>query len=386
VFREHWARVLAALTGFLGDLDLAEEAAQEAFAAAAERWPQDGVPASPAGWLIVTARNRAIDRIRRDRVLAAKYEMLAASLPPPQSMTETAFPDERLELIFTCCHPALATEVQVALTLRVVGGLTTSEIASAFLVPEATMAQRIVRAKRKIKAAGIPFRIPAAHLLPERLAAVLAVVYLIFNEGYDGRGELAGEAIRLGAALVELMPDEPEVCGLLALMLLHDSRRAARLRNGELVLLDDQERSLWDRAQIASGRAALERALAMRGRGPYVLQAAIASLHTQDSRDWPQILELYSELARITDSPVVALNRAVALAQASGAQAGLDAIEQLADLDGYRYFHAARADLLRRLERPADALLAYERALELARSQSERSFLAKRIAGLRAAR
>jgi RNA polymerase sigma-70 factor (ECF subfamily) len=386
VFRDHWARVLAALAGFLGDLDLAEEAAQEAFAAAADRWPRDGVPASPAGWLIATARNRAIDRIRRDKVLAAKYQLLAASESPPQSMSDTAFPDERLELIFTCCHPALATEVQVALTLRAVGGLTTGEIASAFLVPEATMAQRIVRAKRKIKAAGIPFRVPAAHLLPDRLAAVLAVVYLIFNEGYEGRGELAGEAIRLGGALVELMPDEPEACGLLALMLLHDSRRAARSRDGELVLLDDQERSLWDRAQIASGQAALERALAMRGRGPYVLQAAIASLHAQDSRDWSQILELYSELARITGSPVVALNRAVALAEAEGPQVGLDAIEELSDLDGYRYFHAARADMLRRLQRPADSLLAYERALALALAEPERRFLSKRIAGLRAAR
>jgi RNA polymerase sigma-70 factor (ECF subfamily) len=385
VFRDHWARVLAALTGFLGDLDLAEEAAQEAFAVAAARWPRDGVPASPAGWLIATARNRAIDRIRRDKVLAAKYRLLAAAESPPQSMSDATFPDERLELIFTCCHPALATEVQVALTLRAVGGLTTGEIASAFLVPEATMAQRIVRAKRKIKAAGIPFRVPAAHLLADRLAAVLAVVYLIFNEGYEGRGELAGEAIRLGGALVELMTDEPEACGLLALMLLHDSRRAARSRDGELVLLDDQERSLWDRAQIASGQAALERALAMRGRGPYVLQAAIASLHAQDSHDWPQILELYSELARIAGSPVVELNRAVALAEAQGPQAGLDAVEELRDLDGYRYFHAARADMLRRLQRPADSLLAYERALALAVSEPERRFLSKRIAGLRAA-
>jgi RNA polymerase sigma-70 factor (ECF subfamily) len=340
------------------------------------------VPANPAGWLIATARNRAIDRIRRDRVLAAKYKLLAASEVPPQNMSDTVFPDERLELIFTCCHPALATEVQVALTLRAVGGLTTSEIASSFLVPEATMAQRIVRAKRKIKAAGIPFRIPAAHLLPERLAAVLAVVYLIFNEGYEGRGELAREAIRLGGALVELMPDEPEACGLLALMLLHDSRRAARLRDGELVLLDDQDSSLWDRAQIASGQTVLERALAMRGRGPYVLQAAIAALHTQESRDWPRILELYAELARITGSPVVELNRAVALAEARGPREGLEAIERLRDLDGYRYFHAARADMLRRLGRPADALLAYERALALAHAEPERRFLCKRIAEL----
>jgi RNA polymerase sigma-70 factor (ECF subfamily) len=352
---------------------------------AAERWPRDGMPANPGGWLVATARNRAIDRIRRDRTLTAKYKLLGVPQAVEGDMQETAFPDERLELIFTCCHPALATDAQVALTLRTLGGLRTEEIARAFLVSEATMAQRLVRGKRKIKAAGIPFRIPPAHLLPDRLIAVLAVVYLIFNEGYDGRGELAAEAILLGGALVELMPDEPEVSGLLALMLLHDSRRTARFRNGELVLLADQDRTLWDREQIEAGRAALDRALALRGRGTggvYVLQAAIASLHAEDERDWPQIAALYGELARMTRSPVVELNRAVALAEAEGLETGLAAIDGLDELDTYHYFHAARADLLRRLGRPAEARAAYERALELAHSGPGRRFLADRIARL----
>ena len=272
VFRDEWGRVLASLIGFLGDFDLAEEAAQEAFAIAAERWPREGTPASPAAWLVTTARNRAIDRIRRDRTLAAKTHLLDVKEAVEDELEETTIPDERLELVFTCCHPALALDAQVALTLRTLGGLTTDEIARAFLVPEATMAKRLVRAKNKIRAARIPFRVPAAYLLPDRLAAVLAVVYLIFNEGYGGRGDLAAEAIRLGGALAELMPDEPEVHGLLALMLFNDARRDARYADGAIVLLRDQDRSLWNGEQIVQGQAALDRALALGGRDVYVLQ------------------------------------------------------------------------------------------------------------------
>jgi RNA polymerase sigma-70 factor, ECF subfamily len=296
-------------------------------------------------------------------------------------MDEATIPDERLELIFTCCHPALAVEAQVALTLRTLGGLATDEIARAFIVPEATMAQRLVRAKKKIKAAGIPFRVPPDHLLPDRLAAVLAVVYLIFNEGYGGRNELAAEALRLGRALAELMPDEPEVHGLLALMLLHDARRDARFDGGELVLLADQDPARWDAAEIAAGRERLERALALRGRGPYVVQAAIASLHADEPRDWPQIAALYGELARITGSPVVELTRAVAVAETEGAEAGLRIVEML-PLDGYRYFHATRGELLARLDRTDEARAAYERALELVGEGAERRLLLRKLAAL----
>jgi RNA polymerase sigma-70 factor, ECF subfamily len=380
-FRDQWGRVLAALVGFLGDIDLAEEATQEAFAAAAERWPRDGTPSNPANWLVTTARNRAIDRVRRERTLAEKTRLLEQPEAEEQPMEATTFPDERLELVFTCCHPALSTEAQVALTLRTLGGLTTEEIAAAFLVPAATMAQRLVRAKRKVKAAGIPFRVPPDHLLPDRIAAVLAVVYLIFNEGYGGGGELSAEALRLGRAMAELMPDEPEVHGLLAMMLLLDARREARFEGEEIVLLADQDPSLWDAEQIEEGRACLDRALALRGRGPYVIQAAIASLHAEEHRDWPQIAALYGELSRITGSPVIELNRAAAIAEAEGPAAGLAIVEGL-DLDGYRYLHAARADLLRRLDRKEEAREAYGRALQLADDPAERRLLERRLAEL----
>ncbi|MEA2370016.1 MAG: hypothetical protein QOH12_410 [Solirubrobacteraceae bacterium] len=378
VFRDQWGRVLAALIGFLGDFDLAEEAAQEAFAIAAERWRRDGVPTNPGAWLVTTARNRALDRIRRDRTFAAKTRLLENPFADEDTVDSTTFPDERLELVFMCCHPALPTEAQVALTLRTLGGLTTAEIARAFLVGESTMAQRLVRAKAKIKGAGIPFRIPLDHLLPDRLAAVLAVVYLIFNEGYGGRGDLATDALRLGRALTELMPDEPEVHGLLAMMLLHDARRDARFSGGDLVLLTDQDRSVWDRPQIAAGQAVLDRALALFGRGPYVVQAAIASLHIEDPPDWAEIAELYRELVRLTGSPVVELSRAVAVAESQGPAAGLEIVDRLS-LDGYRYLHSTRGDLLRRLGRADEAREAYDRALDLAHDPTERRFLERRV-------
>jgi len=383
-----------------GHWDLAEECAQDAFALAVERWPRDGVPRNPGAWLTTTARRKAIDRLRRDRVLAEKRALLEADAalaalaaePEPEEMTELE--DDRLRLIFTCCHPALATEAQVALTLRTLGGLSTAEIARAFLVPEPTMAQRLVRVKRKIREAGIPYRVPPAHLLPERLHAALAVLYLIFNEGYSAtagdalvRRELCAEAVRLGRVLCDLMPDEPEALGLLALMLLHDARRDARAGpGGELVLLEDQDRAAWHREQIDEGAALVERALRMRRPGPYQLQAAIAALHCgaarADETDWPQIAALYGELLRYQPTAVVALNRAVAVAMAGAPEDGLrllDAAGLAAALDGYLHYHSARADLLRRAGRRDEAAPAYRRALALTTNAVERAYLERRL-------
>jgi predicted RNA polymerase sigma factor len=346
------------------------------------------MPANPGAWLLTTARNRAIDQLRRQRTFAAKAPLLDLAEAAEDEMDElddNTIPDERLELIFTCAHPALAPEAQVALTLRALGGLSTEEIARAFLVSPETMKRRLSRAKGKIKATAIPFAVPPDHLLPERLVAVLAVVYLIFNEGYGGRVDLAAEAIRLGAVLAELMPDEPEVHGLLALMLIHHARRRARFADGELVLLGDQDRSLWDFDQIERGRERLDRALALRGRGPYVLQAAVASLQAEQPIDWRQVEALYRELASKTNSPVVELNRAVALAECEGPAAALELVDRL-KLDSYQYLHSTRAELLRRLGQLDEARRAYERALERAESEPERRFIARQIESLESSR
>jgi RNA polymerase sigma-70 factor, ECF subfamily len=385
LFRDEWGKVLATLVAIFGDIELAEEAAQESFVAAAERWPREGIPDSPTAWLTTTARNRAIDRIRREKTLALKVERLARERERTleEDMDETtAFPDERLELIFACCHPALALEAQVALTLRTIGGLSTEEIARSFLVPFETMSKRLGRAKHKIRDAGIPFAVPPEHLLPERLDAVLAVVYLIFNEGWgDGRVDLASEAIRLGRALAELMPDESEVLALLALMLLHDARREARFVQGRVVVLDDQDRSRWDQTRIADGRQLLERALALQGAGAYTIQAAIADLHLREPRDWREIATLYGFLAQISGSPIVEMNQAIAVAEVEGPETALAMLERL-PLGDYRYFHTTRADLLRRLGRIGAAQEAYQRALTLTPSEAERRFIHGRLAEL----
>jgi len=381
VFREHWSRVLASLVGFLGDFGLAEEACQEAFVIAAERWPRDGEPANPVAWLVATGRNRAIDRLRRERTLVEKTRLLEVPTAVEDVMDESVIPDERLELIFCCCHPALAIEAQVALTLRSLGGLSTDQIAEAFLVAPEAMKRRLSRARAKITAAGIPFAIPGSDVLPDRIDAVLAVVYLIFNEGYAGRVDLAAEAIRLGRSLAGLMSDKSEVLGLLALMLLVDARAEARFEDSELVLLADQDRSLWDGEKIWEGRAILDAALALGGRGPYALQAAIASLHCSDPVDSPQISRLYAELAALTGSPVVALNRAVAVAEAGFPGEALAIVDGL-ELDGYRYLHTTRGELLVRLDRREEARAAYQRALELTSSERERRFVNRRLAEL----
>lgn len=398
IFAREYGRAVAVLTRLLGDIDLAEEAVQDAFATAVERWPRSGLPPSPAGWIITTARNRAIDRLRREASRAdrhAQAALLHAVEAEPDE--ELAVRDDRLRLIFTCCHPALGPAARVALTLRLLGGLTTAEIARAFLVPEPTMAQRIVRAKGKIRTARIPYRVPDESELPDRLRAVLAVVYLVFNEGYAASGgdrlvrdDLCTEAIRLGRLLAELMPDEPEVIGLLALMLLVEARRPARTTvDGDLVLLADQDRGRWDRALVAEGQELVRRCL-RRGRpGPYQIQAAIRAVHsdapTAEATDWRQIVALYDQLLAVAPSPVVALNRAVAVAEVEGPAAGLELVDALGldgHLDGYDVFHAVRADLLRRLGRIAEARGAYDAAIERTGNAVERAFLERRRAEL----
>jgi RNA polymerase sigma-70 factor, ECF subfamily len=398
-FRGEWGRVVAALIGMTGDWDLAEECAQEAFAQALKSWPRDGVPRRPGAWLTTVARNRATDRLRRSTAEAAKLRQALVLSPPDDPGRarddESGIPDDRLRLMFTCCHPALPLEGRVALTLRTLAGLTTVEIARAFLVPEQTMAKRLVRAKHKIRNAAIPYRVPPAHLLPERTAGVLAVLYLLFNEGYTAtagadlvRQGLCAEAIRLTRALVHLMPDEPETAGLLALMLFHHARRMTRVDGtGDVVTLEDQDRARWDTGEIDEGAALLRAALRRGQPGPYQLQAAIAACHATaqeaSQTDWAQIARLYQQLAGLVPSPVVELNRAVAVAMADGPAAGLelvDALETSGALRGYHLLPATRADLLRRLGRGAEAADSYRRALDLAVNDAERRYLARRLA------
>ncbi|TDC96139.1 sigma-70 family RNA polymerase sigma factor [Actinomadura sp. 7K507] len=388
-YRDEWGQVVATLIGMTGDWDLAEDCTQDAFAAALEKWPRDGVPRRPGAWLTTAARNRAIDRLRRDAAGAAKLRQVAVLARDPGEPPVADIPDERLRLIFTCCHPALPFPARVALTLRTLAGMSTAEIARAFLTAEPAMAQRLVRAKRKIHEAGIPYRVPPAELLPRRLAAVLAVLYLIFNQGYgeeDPDRALTAEAIRLSRVLVRLMPGEPEPRGLLALMLLHEARRATRTADGVLVTLENQDRSRWDRELIAEGVATLDEALALRRAGPYQVQAAIAACHATAadaaSTDWPQIAVLYAELGRLAPSPVVELNRAVAVAMADGVPAGLALVDEITAsgrLDGYHLLPATRADLLRRDGRAAEARAAYEEALKLAPTEADRRYLAGRL-------